>query len=338
MRIGVFQFTSNRYSGGRVYVWQYCWAAAMLGHDVTLVTNRKPAWANDLPAVPGNRLHVKEDKGGFYDFDVLVTDAKCSQGQRAIEHKQKKNVPLLVVNFETSNWVKKYDPAYAAQDSTNREIAQQADHYISISELAKQHFSEWGGVVPAIITVIPPAINEYAVREASQQAFPSLRRFAVWSGHTIGYKGWDAVVEALHAIPFAFDLVVFGEKGHVPRPSLLHPIHNFASKSEIEKLRVFRSAHMCLAPSLFEGYGMVPGEALAMGTQCVAYDLPVLREAYGQPWGLHYCTWNDRNEFIEMTRQVACAPKPVLPDQNILQGRSLQDMIKRVAKLPYHGV
>ena len=38
---------------------------------------------------------------------------------------------------------------------------------------------------------------------------------------------------------------------------------------------------LVVAPSIMEGFGMVPLESLAVGTPCVAYELPVLRQNYG---------------------------------------------------------
>jgi glycosyltransferase involved in cell wall biosynthesis len=46
--------------------------------------------------------------------------------------------------------------------------------------------------------------------------------------------------------------------------------------SELSKAKVF------LFTSRFEGFGMPPGEALAVGTPCICRDLPILHEVYGE--------------------------------------------------------
>jgi glycosyltransferase involved in cell wall biosynthesis len=51
--------------------------------------------------------------------------------------------------------------------------------------------------------------------------------------------------------------------------------------SDLQKFRLLSSAQALLFPTLFEGYGYPPIEAAYAGTECVAFDLPVLRETVG---------------------------------------------------------
>jgi glycosyltransferase involved in cell wall biosynthesis len=315
----------------------------MGGADVTFITNRTPLWSRDFPGVVGGSLTVLLEDQGQPDtrFDLIVTDAKGSQGNAARDYKNKHpDVPMFIVNFETSNWVEKYDPNYARNDSTSLEIAKLGDYFISISGLAKHHLIEWLRLprTPAV-SVLNPAINEHALMHAMLRPLRgSTRPYAVWVGHSHKYKGWDSAVKAVWSLGMPFDLVVLGEPGSMPRANSLHQIVNAAKGSEVDKFEILRGAHMCLAPSLFEGYGMVPGECLAAGTQVVVYDLPVLREAYGAPSGLNICEWNDLPQFCEITAQIAAEKKPALGvSEYILKGRCLKDMIANIKTLPHHS-
>ena len=68
------------------------------------------------------------------------------------------------------------------------------------------------------------------------------------------------------------------------------------------KFEAIKRADVMLFPSLFEGFGMPPEEALYMRTPCVAYGLPVLRDSYGD--GLFYADLGDEKAFAELVAWV----------------------------------
>lgn len=65
---------------------------------------------------------------------------------------------------------------------------------------------------------------------------------------------------------------LIAERGLGDRIRIMGPV------GEDEKIRLLKSAKVCLFPSYIEGWGLVPAEALACGLPAVVYDLPVYRE------------------------------------------------------------
>ena len=337
--LGVWQFTSGGYSGGRVYLWQYCHAAASAGMDVTLLTNRVPVWAKDFPEVKGGgSLRVLLDNDGRHlNFDVILTDAKGVQGQQAAAWKQAHpSVPMYIMNFETSNWVERFDPIYAKQDSTKREIARMGDYYISLSWSGRKYLIEWLGVPDSDkFHVLPPVVNDHAIAQSAGRKFAYSRPYVVWSGNTQPHKGGATAINIVMRLGLPLDLVIIGQWTHIPMVNTKHRIMLKAGVSEIEKYSIMRGARLVLAPSMFEGYGMLPGEAAALGVPCLAYDLPVLREAYAGWPGLHLVPHGSVARLYEELQRLILTRAPALrPD---FRGNTLETMRQRVAQLPHHG-
>ena len=86
------------------------------------------------------------------------------------------------------------------------------------------------------------------------------------------------------------------------------------------KFEAIKRADVMLFPSLFEGFGMPPEEALYMHTPCVAYDLPVLRRSYGD--GLFYAPLGDEKAFANLVAQVLDPENAGWVSERVAQGRS----------------
>ena len=174
--------------------------------------------------------------------------------------------------------------------ATDKAVFSNADLLLANSNESMKFLRTWLGRDDIEGDILPPAVNTTALDKNPTMHLPS-RPFAVYSARSSAYKGSKFVADAIWSLDIPFDLIVFGKMTNTPRENKLHKVWEFGGRTDSEKLACMREAHFVLAPSLFEGYGMVPGEALASGTNCVVFDLPVLREAYGND--LIYVTWND---------------------------------------------
>jgi glycosyltransferase involved in cell wall biosynthesis len=70
----------------------------------------------------------------------------------------------------------------------------------------------------------------------------------------------------------------------------------------------FQRAHVLIAPSYEEGWGMTVGDGLAAGCWVVAYELPALREAF--PDAPILVPLGDKKGFAEATVQCLEQPRP----------------------------
>jgi len=86
------------------------------------------------------------------------------------------------------------------------------------------------------------------------------------------------------------------------------------------------------APSKFEGYGMVPAEALCNGTPVVVYDLPVLREEYGER--LIYVPWGKDKAFAKKLHETVDNP-PAVDKEAARKDYGMDAMARQLRGLPY---
>ncbi|GAH49401.1 unnamed protein product, partial [marine sediment metagenome] len=115
-----------------------------------------------------------------------------------------------------------------------------------------------------------------------------------------------------------------------------HVYHRLQGVDDRTKFELMRHAALVLAPSDFEGFGMVPSEALSAGTPCLVYDLPVLRQEYGD--ALVYTPRGDAKAFIAKAHALLDAP-PKVPEviqQQMVNSLGMGAMVEAVDRLPYH--
>lgn len=334
-RVGIWLSTSKWYSGGRIHIYQYAHSLALNGHEVFLITDDQPRWISDYPACRSIRIIINGKSKIPEDLDLIVTDSKNNLGAQAKYYKDRhKNIPFICFNFETPNWVKEYVPDYAERLHSPKEIFQAADYYIANSRLSAKYLKEWLEKPNACCFVIPPAVNDYMINKTVSYNRPK-RPYIVWSSRSASYKGSQLVVDSIFSLPFPMDLVTFSDIKHI-KYNRDHQVLIYKGVEDKIKYDLYKNAKVILAPSLFEGYGMVPGEALSTGTPCIVYDLPVLRQEYGEWDGLHYIEWDNKSKFKAKVKDILSNPKKEAC-RTILQSHSMGAMRKTLESLPLHS-
>ncbi len=339
-RVGMWISTSTIYSGGRIHMYQYAWTLANLGADVWIITNTQPMWSIDYPPNPNLHIIIDGKDKVPADLDLIVTDSKAALGKRAYKWKELHlNTPFICFNFETPNWVANFVESYAKRLNTPKDIFSKADYLIANSDISKKYLLEWlEQDIPC--GVLNPAVNTYALAQADKAKLRlPMRPYAVFSARPTEYKGGNSVIKSIWGSKKPFDLVVFGRLVHGPTSNNLHELHSLGSKSDAEKFALMKGAEVVLAPSKFEGYGMVPGEALAAGTPCIVYDLPVLREAYGNK--LEYVEWGNEKKFCEAVAKVIDGNGPKVNEKvskKIIAENGMPAMGKAVESLWHHAI
>ena len=310
-RVGIWLFTSGHYSGGRIHLFQLAWALADANCEVFLITNANPRWAQDYPHKRNIHVILKGHAEIPNDLDVIITDSKGDVGLDVLAYRAKRpRVPLVAMNFETPNWVESYAPDYAKRlnlSQPNKEIFKKASVLLANSGESLKYAREWIEMPDKPGRALWPAVNTFALEKSkdpkalSNVVIPQ-RPYCLFSARNAEYKGFDVAVKAVWSMKKTCDLVAFGRPRSTPPKNSLHEMHNFEGQSDVVKFGMMRRALMSLAPSKFEGAGMVPMESLATGTPCVAYELPVLRELYRDR--LIYVPWGDEKGFVETVAEV----------------------------------
>ena len=109
----------------------------------------------------------------------------------------------------------------------------------------------------------------------------------VYVGNVKPHKGLKTLIDAFHMLPKGmYQLKIIGEKGGflvgMKEEDLRSDDVIFTGRLDDEQLlHEIASATFLVQPSLYEGFGLPPLEALYLGTQPIISDIPVFKEIYG---------------------------------------------------------
>lgn len=184
-------------------------------------------------------------------------------------------------------------------------LIRRANHILAVSEYTKQDIIDSLGIDREKITVIPPVLSLEASNESDEQI---LARHRLKPGYIFSLgtleprKNIDGLLEAytlllkknMRGLP---ELVIAGPKGWKTKPifQLVKKIPSarirFLHYVEPEdKPALYRNALVFVFPSFYEGIGLPPMEAAAMGTPVIASVASSLPEMLGDaaffvnPW------------------------------------------------------
>ena len=109
----------------------------------------------------------------------------------------------------------------------------------------------------------------------------------VYVGNVKPHKGLKTLIDAFHMLPKGmYRLKIIGEKDGflvgMKEEDLQSDDVIFTGRlGDDQLLREIASAKFLVQPSLYEGFGLPPLEALYLGTQPIISDIPVFQEVYG---------------------------------------------------------
>ncbi len=176
---------------------------------------------------------------------------------------------------------------------------------ITVSEATRRNLIQLLGISSARIEVIPNAIDEQFTEPVAEEDLQrTLERYQVdypfllYAGAIQPQKNLTRLVEAFAVVQAEFDqhpkysqlrLIIIGDE-LTAHPDLRRSVIRsrvqqrvrFLGFVPIETLRVFyRSAAAFVFPSLYEGFGLPPLEAMAQGTPVVTSNVSALPEVVG---------------------------------------------------------
>ncbi|MBA2945191.1 glycosyltransferase family 4 protein [Streptomyces sp. PSKA28] len=169
----------------------------------------------------------------------------------------------------------RYPLYFAPSDNTvdrQRFWAARADRIIAVSEATAQDLVSMLGVPSSKITVVHHGVHipNVATRNASGDHL-------LYVGGRSGYKNWRILVEALRAPELAsLRLMCSGggaptnEEKRLLADSRLSRRVDFVQADEETLCRLYQSAVALVYPSLYEGFGLPPLEAMARGVPVIA--------------------------------------------------------------------
>jgi glycosyltransferase involved in cell wall biosynthesis len=186
-------------------------------------------------------------------------------------------------------------------------LASHAQHLITVSEFSKGEIVKWLGVSPDKVSVIHNAPSgcfrqEEGVRGNTSENDDSTDNFILTVSSLDPRKNLSLVFEAYGKSAQRLPLYVVGERypvfGKLEVP--WNDNIKFLGRISDEELRSYYAhASLFVYPSLYEGFGMPPMEAVACGCRNVVLsDIPVFREVYGDL--AHYVKVDDSDALAAM--------------------------------------
>lgn len=217
--------------------------------------------------------------------------------------------------------------------AAKRRTCTKADQIIAISETTKADLVEHFGISPQIIDVIylGNSLSQFAQDESHS---PSCAPYMLYVGARPGYKNcktfWEAYSRSPH-VKENFRVICFGGGTFSNREQrLLHKLNvsqlvSHANGDDRELSRYYRHAAALVYPSLYEGFGLPPVEAMSFGCPIVASTGGAIPEIVG-PAGFYF-----QPDDSDMLRSVL---EKVLSDSS-LQIRLREEMQRRALRFSW---
>jgi glycosyltransferase involved in cell wall biosynthesis len=190
--------------------------------------------------------------------------------------------------------------AHAYARATMWSAARRAACILTVSEASKRDILHFFNVSPDKVVVVPNAIDERFSIEPSEEEVSRVReryqldqRFVLYVGNIKPHKNLVRLIEAFNELRRGeledLKLLIIGDE--ISRwPALRRAVHRhklhqhvrFLGYQPDETLAIlYRLASVFVFPSLYEGFGLPPLEAMASGTPVVTSSVSSLPEVTG---------------------------------------------------------
>ena len=198
---------------------------------------------------------------------------------------------LTVPDMRVLRWPRSFSPLRAAflRWAMPRSL-RNATRVLPMSEFTKREILALVPGVPATkLTVAYPGLDTFWSLPATSDERSALRKriaepFVLAVGTSEPHKNLEALIAAMKYHPEK-KLALVGKtfaSGRKKRLILPSNALSLGHLTDTELRAAYAEASVYCFPSLYEGFGYPPLEALAQGCPVVAADIPVLREVLGQ--------------------------------------------------------
>lgn len=185
-------------------------------------------------------------------------------------------------------------------------MARRADRIITPSETVKNEVIEHLGVPQSKIRVIPEAPRSvfqpmpFDETLAIRKKFEIEKDFILFAGTVEPRKNLPTLLSAFQEIlrttSFRPQLVIAGKKGwlvdelmkNIEESSLNEQVRFTGYVSDDELRALYSSCRVFVYPSLYEGFGLPPLEAMACGAPVITSGIPSLMETTGREAARHF--------------------------------------------------
>jgi glycosyltransferase involved in cell wall biosynthesis len=190
-------------------------------------------------------------------------------------------------------------------------LAQRVRAIITVSAFSKERLISRLRVADSKIHVVPNGLSEeFRPKEQSEaEGDVGLKEpFFLYVGSLEPRKDLGCLLEAWDRAAFTgWKLVIVGDRAGIFEGVSLKtdsPQVIFTGRLSNEKLlNLYRAAHAFVSPSVYEGFGFPPLEAMACGCPCLISDIPAHREVCGG--APTYVPVHSLRDWIDALREAA---------------------------------
>jgi glycosyltransferase involved in cell wall biosynthesis len=200
----------------------------------------------------------------------------------------------------------KYPSYFSRWDRTiknKRQAIDRADHVICISHSTKKDLCELYDIADEKVSVVHLGCDVFSMLPSGDAKPRSFNRpFLLYVGSRRGYKNFEGMLRAIsinNDLKRNFDVVAFGGGQFTSKENELILRLGFAENSVRQiggddnlLARLYLDARAFVYPSIYEGFGLPPLEAMAHGCPVVTSNSSSLPEVVGDA-GAYFNPWDD---------------------------------------------
>ena len=309
MRIGIDARKLHDFGIG-TYIRNLLRQLARLDHDTEFVLFCRPEDAGTLGSLGANFRPVVERAGNYSAAEQIHIPLAVKRERVTLFHAPHYVLPVLVpcpsvvtIHDCIHLMFPQYLPNRLALAYARTSIAlaaRRATRIMTVSETSKRDIIKFFGTPPSKIDVIynayddrfgivPPEEDLERVRERFQLHDP----FVLYAGNVKPHKNLERLIDAFHLVRQRglpnLKLVLIGDEiskyAVLRRAVHRHQLHKYVRflgyLPEDTLAHMYRLASVFVFPSLYEGFGLPPLEAMASGTPVVTSNVSSLPEVAG---------------------------------------------------------
>jgi glycosyltransferase involved in cell wall biosynthesis len=281
-----------------------------LDHDTEYVLLGRPEDLTDLKGLGENFRAVPETAGNYSLAEQVRVPLALKRERVTLFHAPHYVLPPLVpcksvvtIHDCIHLMFPQYLPNRFALTYARRSIAlaaRRATRVMTVSETSKRDIMRFFGTPSEKIDVIHNAYDERFGTEPSEEEISRVREryqlegdFILYAGNVRPHKNLERVIEAFHIVRSQgldhVKLVMIGDDiskyAALRRAVHRHQLHKYVRflgyVPEVTLAAMYRLAGVFVFPSLYEGFGLPPLEAMASGTPVVTSNVSSLPEVTG---------------------------------------------------------
>lgn len=203
-------------------------------------------------------------------------------------------------------------------------IAKNAKLVVTVSDFCKKEIAAYYNI-PESKLLITPEGWEHLNRIPDLTNPPKVQNFYFTIGSMAPHKNFEWVINTAKNNPESKFLIAGGVDPKIWNYqadfSVAQNVKFLGYISDEEMKWYMQHAKALLLPSFYEGFGIPPLEALALGTPVIASDIPVLHEIFGGT--VHYINPMDYNVNLDALLQ-----EPVEPADKVLKKETWENAAK----------